>query len=306
MVDDRTLLIDCGFLGYQSLYSLGELSHDNMRTGVIYGFLSRVLDLGHKFQTNDIVFCWDSKHSWRKKQFPGYKNRPRTEGQEEERRIMATQLKMLRRKILPKIGFRNNLIQAGLESDDMIAAVALGKLGDFMIISSDQDLYQLIRNNVRFYNPVKRKVLTRKRFLKEYGIEPRAWADMKMIAGCKSDTVPGVKGVGEQTALKYLRGELKSGSKRYKDINDFFSMRDMIDERPVQLNQRLIKLPHEKTQEPELTANNFHMGRLKKVFEKLGFMSFLDERVLVRWQDLFEANFDESPVRKRIKKRRRC
>jgi len=61
-------------------------------------------------------------------------------------------------------------------------------------------------------------MLTEAWLIGEYGIAPSQWADVKAIAGCSSDGVEGVRGVGEKTAAKFLRGNLKPASKAHQAI----------------------------------------------------------------------------------------
>ena len=146
MNDAPTMIIDAHYIGHQARHVLGDLSHDDVATGVIYGFLGRVLSLGTLFETNEIVFCWDSKKSYRKKLFPDYKKRDLKPEEIEDRRVMMEQLTKLRREILPKVGFNDNHIQVGCESDDIMASIVFGKLGDFIIITADEDLFQCLMN----------------------------------------------------------------------------------------------------------------------------------------------------------------
>ena len=74
------------------------------------GFLKKILEYAEKFNTNEFVFCWDSRHAYRKWVYPDYK-RARREGKTTEElseiEIMFKQFVQLRRKILPELGFKN-------------------------------------------------------------------------------------------------------------------------------------------------------------------------------------------------------
>ena len=66
------ILVDGDNLGWISHYSQGELSVNDLYTGVIFGFLRQVFSLADRFETNQFVFCWDSRQSFRKKIYPEY------------------------------------------------------------------------------------------------------------------------------------------------------------------------------------------------------------------------------------------
>jgi 5'-3' exonuclease len=279
-----------------------ELSHHDLATGVIFGFLSRVLVLAHKFKTNDIVFCWDSKSSVRKKLYPEYKaqrRKDKTEKELAELEIAVKQFTTLRRKILPAIGFRNVFVQKGLEADDLIAKTVIKKEGRFVIVAADEDLFQLLEwFNVRMYIPTKKKIMTRERFAEEYGISPGYWYAVKQIAGCSSDNVKGVQGVGEKTAIKYLTKTLKYTSKAYKEITNrenagLFAR-----------NLELVMLPHWATKEIERVDNEFSIKGFKKVCRKYGMESFLGPK-LRQWKRLFAGDWpDDEPVKVVRRKRK--
>ena len=237
-MNKRWLILDCNFLCHRLKHAMGGLSHDNSPTGVIYGFLKSIPMYQEKFDTPHIVFCWDSKTSKRKEIFPGYKSNrvDRLNKMSDEEIIFEDefryQMKMLRKKYLRMIGFRNVFCQKGYEADDLIASVCnnLSKSAELtygtlqaeaIILTSDHDLYQCLSPQVSIYDPNKRKRMTYQKFKKKYEIEPDRWATMKAIAGCSSDNIPGLKGVGEKTAILFLTDKLKKTTKSFERIKKF-------------------------------------------------------------------------------------
>jgi DNA polymerase-1 len=205
---------------------MGKLSFDGSATGVVYGLLKGLVGFQDLFNTSNFVFCWDSNASKRRDIYPEYKaTRDRKDYTKEEIEFdveFRRQMKKLRTTYLSKIGFRNIFIQRGYESDDIIASVArdISRKEDFevIIVARDKDLYQCIRHNVSMYDPQSCKIMTLQGFKKRYGIKPREWSMVKAIAGCNTDNVKGIKGIGEKTAIKYLKGKLKETNKKYCDI----------------------------------------------------------------------------------------
>ncbi len=271
----KYLLLDGNYLCHRAKYTTGDLSYGGDATGVVYGFLKSLSGFQDLFNTSDFIFCWDSNTSERKKIYPPYKaNRVKeyTDEEEEFDQAFRRQMKKLRTTYLPMIGFKNVFIQRGYESDDIMASIALhtSNEDEVVIISSDKDMYQCLTHNVFFYNPQTNKILTLQGFKKQYGIRPYEWKIVKSIAGCATDYVKGVKGVGEKTAIKYLKGDLKEDSKKYKDIVSKEGV--AIYER----NCKLVVLPMEGTKEFKLQKDVLSEDGWKCVVEMLGMGSIRD------------------------------
>jgi len=271
-------------------HTLGDLSNEGLATGVIYGFLSRVVSLGHKFNTNKFMFCWDSRYSFRREIEPNYKANRREKSPEEQERysVLFEQIDTLKFHALPKIGFRNIFEQRGIEADDIIAALAwlcYTKDKESMVVSSDEDLFQCLEHGAEVYNPSSKKIWTYNSFREHYGILPSEWVDVKVIAGCSSDNVKGVEGVGEKTAIKWLKNELKETTKKYKDIHE---MEDAL----YKANVPLVKIPIAMTTTPIIREDKLSLGGLMKIAEQFGMTSVLEEKTLDRWDDLFHGEFN--------------
>lgn len=265
------LILDCNYLAHRAKYIFGDLSDKGSATGVVYGFLKDLLILRDKFQTNHFVFCWDSQVSKRQHKLPTYKQQREKvldeDGQEFET-AFRQQMVLLREQYLLTIGFRNIFMQPGYEADDIIAAVCqnLNPEDEGIIVTADQDLYQLIRHHITWYNPRTKEHLNVSKFRKRYGIKPKQWVDVKAIAGCHSDNVPGVKGVGEKTAIKYLRRELNTSYKTYQAIlNGWDSI--------VKRNRQLVKLPLKGTMSPHLRKDKVTQEGWNEVTKSLGMKS---------------------------------
>ena len=218
------LLIDTSYLAYRSLYSVGDLSFEGIETGAIYGMFRAVLDLQEIHETTHVVWCFDRGYGKRLEISRSYKaNRSQKDKTDEERELhqsMRRQLYRLRTDYLPAIGFKNICHQEDYEADDVIASICdnLSKGERAIIVASDSDLFQLLRENVSIWSPSKERLITVDSFRQERGIDPKLWADVKAIAGCSSDHVLGIVGVGEKTAVKFLQGNLKPTTKAFQAI----------------------------------------------------------------------------------------
>jgi len=285
----ETLILDCNYLCHRARFVFGQLSNSNPEglvtgTGVIYGFISQMHELMVQFQTNDLIFCWDSKTSIREKSYPEYKRPRKTKEKTEEDiefdKLTYPQFTEIFESVIPALGFVNNFKVDGLEGDDIMASIVQEYDADFIIITSDEDMYQTL-NDCDIWHPQKKKLITKKWFINNYGIEPKEWSTVKAIAGCSSDNVAGVKGVGEKTAIKYLLKELQPTTKKYKDI---------VSEEGQEIYKRnihLVTLPHKLT--PSITIEdpeNLQIHNFIKVFEAYGFDSMLTPSALDSWEGL--------------------
>jgi DNA polymerase-1 len=79
------------------------------------------------------------------------------------------------------------------------------KLTTSIIISVDKDLLQLIDNNVHYYNPIKKKLITPQNFVEEVGVEINEYNHYKALLGDKSDNVEGIQGYGVQRSAKLCK-----------------------------------------------------------------------------------------------------
>jgi len=283
MKDKPILIIDSHAIIHSVKYGMIHLSFNEQSVGVVLGFLRKVYSLSKKFDTNKFVFTWDSKRRARQKLYPEYKLNHSVKAPElvELDKLVYPQIDDLRLYAIPKMGFKNTFIQSGLEADDLIAVVSQIPTKEHkIIVSGDGDLYQLLTPDVSMYKVKVNKLYTLKDFQNDYNIEPNQWADVKKIAGCTSDHVKGVKGVGEKTAIKYLKGKLNPTSKTYQNI---LNSKDII-----QRNDILVRLPFPTTKTLTLNWNeNFRIVDFLKVTEKFGLASLQTSAVLERWEKIF-------------------
>ena len=280
------LIIDCQGLAYRSVYAMSEFSFNENPTGVIYGFLEQIRILAEKFDTNQFVFCWDSRNSYRKLDYQGYKNRPVDQSKINIIRKAYKQFEIMYKEVLPEMGFKNNFRQSGYEADDLIAWVAARFPNDYIIVSKDEDLLQLLSKNrftsVSIYNL--KNIITVDDFKKKYGLEPYQWAFVKGYAGCTSDTVQGIPGIGQDTAIKHLNGVLKDGKAKSKIESEE-------GKRIFQYTFPVVSLPYngdipiaiKSIEDDELYSLNF-----MDVFTQLGFNSFLTDDNFNKWRKAFQ------------------
>lgn len=251
------LLIDCDYLCHRAWYSTGHL--DN---GVIFGFFRELIELQDKFMPEAFCFCFDFGKNLRKVDYPKYKSNREPMPEEFE-----VQRHGLRRKHLKELGYNNIHYQRGYEADDVISGVS-GNLPNnqrCIVVSSDSDLYQLLGPRTSIYRPSKGSIITEDSFSRDYGITPTQWVDCKAIAGCKTDCVEGIKGVGEKTAAKFLSGNLSPTSKAFEAI--------VKGTKTWKKNRHLVRLPYPGLGTFEVKKDSIKAGNWEELAERLGMFS---------------------------------
>lgn len=280
------LIFDSNYVGWNSATAILKglnkgLSYKGERTEVIYQFVKRILELSKRFESQQVVFCWDSPNNKRKDIYPTYKanrhnNEEQTEEAEESFDNIFRQFQEIKEFVLPELGFSNVFEVNGFESDDLIAKIVQHyNQENTVIISSDEDLYQLLNENCSIYSITKKQTMTEEVFKRHYGITPKQWIDVKAIGGCHSDNVKGVGGVAEKKSIDYLTGKLNKGQTFLHIKNS----QDIIDR-----NIRLVKLPFEGTPLPRIRNDQTTLSKFKDICKEFGFQSLLDEKTYSLWQ----------------------
>lgn len=265
----KWLVLDCPYLCHRAFHTMSDLSWKERPTGVIYGFLNCLGHLKDEFLTERIVFCFDHPYLHRRKVFPGYKkkrhSKPISDEELEAKTSLKIQMSELRKRYLPKIGFRNVFCTRGFESDDIMASIAKHCQDSIVLVTEDADLYQCLRPNVSIYSPRKKLTMTYDRFKSQYGILPPEWATIKAMAGCPGDEIPGIRGVGEKTALRFWKGERKRIQNISRKIQNSMDL--------INRNMSLVQLPFEGCPQYPLRKDHISKEGWLEVCDELGMRS---------------------------------
>lgn len=279
MKNTRTAIIDTHAVCHYLKHSLRHLHTGGIgATGIIFGFLSQMKQVSEATGQDRFIFCWDSRKSLRRRLFSEYKNKrgktkvEATPEEASEDREMYAQIDTLRKVIIPSLGFSNSFIQTGFEADDIIASCVISLPGKKYIVSRDNDLHQLINSETSMWDFQKKVFFTKTDFEVKWGIDPYKWRLVKAIGGCTSDEVPGVPGVGELTAVKYIKGDLPNHYKTYKAIQDGQAV--------IERNKPLVVLPFKGTPKYRIQNDNISLSAFWDMCEEYQFNSIL-------------ANFDD-------------
>jgi len=275
------------------MHSMRGLEFSDMITGMIFGVFEQIRSIcvDPLVKSNRVCIFFDSKQSYRRRAYPDYKAHRRKAATDDEIArldVMHQMSDLLRTEILDAIGMPTYR-QTGLESDDLIAKAAKSLEEVWsddkqcVIIAADSDLYQCISKHTHWYDPGRAKYYDDLKFWASFEIDASLWGRVKAIAGCSTDNVKGVKGVGQQTAIAYLVGNLPSSRKRYIDIT--CANGRMIEKR----NSALVVLPHAKTKPIELKEPHYNPDAFWQMCKRFGFQSYLEGAAHREWERIFSG-----------------
>jgi DNA polymerase I len=208
-VTDRLLLLDGHSLAYRAFFALpveNFATTTGQPTNAVYGFTAMLINVLRDEQPTHVAVAFDrSEPTFRHEQYVEYKA-GRTKAPDEFR----SQISLIF-EVLDALGIAR-LSAPGYEADDIIATLATAAEAegmDVLIVSGDRDTFQLVSDKVTvLYNS--RGVSDMRRFTPEavqekYGLTPAQYPDFAAVRGDPSDNLPGIPGVGEKTATKWIQ-----------------------------------------------------------------------------------------------------
>ncbi|HDL5210832.1 TPA: DNA polymerase I [Mannheimia haemolytica] len=198
------VLVDGSSYLYRAFHAFPPLTNRlGEPTGAMYGVLNMLKSLISQVNPSHIAVVFDAKgKTFRDELFKQYKShRPPMPDD------LRPQIEPLHR-IIKALGIPLISIE-GVEADDVIGTLAVqaakdGK--DVLISTGDKDMAQLVNDHIMLINTMNNTLLDREGVIEKYGIPPELIIDFLALMGDSADNIPGVKGVGEKTALALLQG----------------------------------------------------------------------------------------------------
>ncbi|EIL83999.1 MULTISPECIES: 5'-3' exonuclease [Bacillus] len=209
-MNKHVLLVDGMALLFRSFYATAVhrnfmINDRGVPTNGVNGYLKHLLTAVQTFEPTHIVCCWDmGSQTYRNELFQDYKaNRG-------EAPVELVPQFDLAKEATEELGIMNIGV-TGFEADDCIGTLASIYQNEarVTVLTGDKDLLQILNEQVTVALMQKGignyKHYTKALFEEEMGISPKALIDMKALMGDTSDNYPGVKGIGEKTALKFIQ-----------------------------------------------------------------------------------------------------
>ena len=205
----KVILVDGNNLMFRSFYATlysGSMmtNKEGFPTNALYGFVNMMNKIIAEEKPVYIMVAFDIGKTFRHEKYDYYKGK-RDETPDDLKKQFP-----IAKKILNAMGIKYFEL-AGYEADDIIGTFAkkADENSDYIatIISSDKDLLQLISDDVevKLLKPKDYIRMNKQVFYDTYGLEPIKMIDLKALMGDSSDNIPGVKGIGEKTAIKLLQ-----------------------------------------------------------------------------------------------------
>jgi len=244
----RLYLVDGSAFIFRAYHMLPALTRksDGLPTGAVLGFSNMLWKLmrdmkGREAPTHLAVVFDHSEVTFRNKLYDAYKaHRPPPPDD-----------------LIPQFPLTREATRAfgvpvlelpGYEADDLIAAYACAVEragGEAIIVSSDKDLMQLVRDRVWMYDPMKDARIGREQVIEKFGVPPEKVIDVQSLIGDSTDNVPGAPGIGVKTAAQLISefGDLDTLLARASEIKQDKRRQTLIDfADQIRLSRQLVTL----------------------------------------------------------------
>ena len=282
----RLIVIDANSVLHRAYHALPPLTTKKGElVNAIYGFLLVLFKAVREFQPDYIAACFDTPQlTFRHQKFKEYKAKrpPLPEELSQQIPKVKEALKAFDIPIFEKEGF---------EADDIIGTISkkfqkkqVFPKVEIIILSGDLDTLQLVDNQTRVYflkKGVKETTFYNEERVKEryQGLGPEQILDFKALTGDPSDNVPGVKGIGEKTAIKLLR-EFRNLENLYQNLKEVGKLNPKLMEVLIQakdqvfFNKTLIDIKTDLLIDFDFEKNQWEGYNRKKVEEVLNQLEF--------------------------------
>ena len=280
----KVILIDGNNLMFRSYYATaytGNLMKNSkgFYTNALYGFVNMINKIIEEEKPVYMAVAFDVGKNFRKEMYTEYKD---------GRSATPEELKMqmpIARKILTAMGIKYYEME-GYEADDIIGTLSYRALVDpeydALIVSSDKDLLQLINEQVEV-KLLKSKDFIRynlNKFREEYGFDPIRIIDLKALMGDASDNIPGVKGIGEKTAIKLIQ-EYDTIENLYEHIDEIkgkLQEKLLVDKENAFFSKKIATIVLDVPINDDFESMKYNgedIDKLTSIFEELEFYSFM-------------------------------
>lgn len=277
-------LIDGHAVAYRSFFALpsgGFSTRTGEPTNATFGFTRVLLDLLEKDQPDYLAVSFDRGLSGRDTLYDEYKG---------TRDKMPDELSVQMARIQQVVQAFNIPVLAcdGYEADDVIGTVARQAVAqgvDVRIVTGDRDLLQLLNTHVTVQLPSRKsgpdEVYDEARFVERFGLRPDQLVDKKALEGDTSDNIPGVKGIGEKTAVNLLT--------QYDTLDGIYDHIDEIKgatrtklesgQEMARISRELAQIQYDVPLTLDLDAcvtHDYDAGEVERLFRELEFRTFLE------------------------------
>lgn len=280
-MENKLVIIDGSSLLYRAFYALPPLSENGVYTNAVFGFLRMLLSIYRTLDPEYMAVSFDkSRETFRTKMYSGYKATRKPAPDE-----LVPQFALIK-EVLRVMGVAVYEPE-GYEGDDVLGTLSrrYEESLPVYIVTGDRDALQLSDEHVTVLLTRKgisqMDAMTPEAVMEKYQITPSQVIDMKALMGDASDNIPGVRGVGEKTALKLIT--------RYKTLDGIYDHLDEIkgalhkkleaDKEAAYLSYDLVTIRRDIPLESTLDEMKqpVHLDEMNALFRRLGMDTMVSE-----------------------------
>jgi len=245
---DHLFLVDGSSYIFRAYHALPPINRksDGLQLNAVFGFCNMLWkllrDMKPEEKPTHLAVVFDlSERTFRTEMYPDYKaHRPDPPDD------LRPQFPLIREAV--KAFDLPCLEQRGFEADDLIATYvreACEAGATAMIVASDKDLMQLVRDGVIMFDTMKDRKIGRPEVIEKFGVPPEKVIEVQALIGDSTDNVPGVPGIGVKTAAQLIGeyGDLETLLKRAGEIKQEKRRQALIDNaEQARLSKKLVTL----------------------------------------------------------------
>ena len=254
-------------------------------TTAVFGFVRKLFSVLREYKPDGVAVAFDKGDTWRHEEFIEYKA-TRDAMPDEMRSQMDRIEQILEALRIPIVSLEN------FEADDVLGALARQAAHeghDVLILSGDRDMFQLVSDRVRILytsggpSPTTIPYGVTDVAERYGGMNPDQFLEMKALVGDSSDNIPGVPGVGEKTAIRFLKeyGSLNGLYAHIDEVKGPKTQQNLRDaEKDVRRNKRLMTIVCDLDvtfDAEEYRLQEYDSGPVRRIFEELEFRSLQRE-----------------------------
>ena len=232
-LNDRVLIIDGMNTFIRSFAAIPTMDENGNHIGGVTGFLKSVGYVTRKYKPSRVYVIFDGKGGSKRRRdiYPDYKlgRKPLTRlnrtydmtTEKDEQDLMRYELVIVA-KALMKLPITTITLDH-VEADDIISYIAqhVGENGgESIIYSTDKDFLQLVGDDIKVWNPVRKKTYIPEIVVEDYEIHPNNFLLYRALTGDTSDNLPGIKGLGMKTLLKIVPEFVTEQPLTFDDVID--------------------------------------------------------------------------------------
>ena len=228
-MEKKLMVIDGNSIVNRSFYGVRPLTtRDGLYTNAVYGFVTTLQRLLEEEKPEALCVTFDRREpTFRHLEYEGYK--AQRKGMPEE---LAQQMPVLK-EVLDAMDIPRYEL-AGYEADDLLGTISRkceASGWECVVVTGDKDSLQLVTDHTKVklvstrMGQTTTKDMTPESFREAYGFEPIHMIDLKALMGDASDNIPGVKGVGEKTAMALVQ--------RYETVDALYEAMPEVEAKPA-------------------------------------------------------------------------